>query len=299
MVKTFSKNERKISEVLSPGTTFLYKNERYTVTLVAKPYVNKGECKTDIFLEAQKQNGEKKEFKISYKQENAQFIENKVQADRAEALLGSEWKSIITNGTLSLKDKFEQRPIIFKSGKQNGSITLGWKYELLDSKSGDLSSKLSLTEEQVKKIYSGDNLPQDKKDATVKLSQDNKKVIKDSGIANFMLRTDDLSNAQNIINSLQTIDEYVNLHPDVYFACKALNYQSFKNKFDGDRALSVLINWHDKDNQLVPEFVYDNPLVRKGKEMADELIITMQKLGIENTNDITINYEYSVNQKKE
>ena len=294
MVKKFTKNERKIATVLSVGTTFIYEDEQYTVTLVAKPQVNHGECKTDIFLLAQKQNGESKEFKISYKQENAQFIENKIQADRAEALFGSEWKSIIMNGTLSIKEEFEKRPIIFKKGSRNGSITLGWKYELLDVKSGVLSAKLNLTKAQIKNVYSGKNLSQEKKDATVQ-----GKVIKDSGIANFMLRTDDLSNPQKIINNLQTIDEYVDLHPDVYFACKALNYRSFEKKYDGDRPLSVQIKWLNEENQLVPEFIYDQPLIKKGNEIANILISTMQNLGIENTDGITIDNVYLANRISE
>lgn len=294
MVKKFTKNERKIASVLSVGTTFKYEDEQYTVTLVAKPQVKHGECKTDIFLLAKKQNGELKEFKISYKQENAQFIENKIQVDRAEALFGSEWKSIIMNGTLSIKEKFEKRPIIIKKGLRNGSITLGWKYELLDVKSGVLSAKLNLTKTQIKDVYSGKNLSQEKKDATVQ-----GEVIKDSGIANFMLRTDDLSNPQKIVNSLQTIDEYVDSHPEVYFACKALNYRSFDKKYDGDRPLSVQINWLNKENQLVPEFIYDQPLIRKGNEIANILISTMQNLGIENTDGITIDNVYLANRISE
>lgn len=294
MVKKFTKNEREIATVLSVGTTFNYEDEQYTVTLVAKPQVKHGECKTDIFLLAMKQNDELKEFKISYKQENAQFIENKIQADRAEALFGSEWKSIIMNGTLSIKEEFEKRPIIIKKGSRNGSITLGWKYELLDVKSGVLSAKLNLTKTQIKDVYSGKNLSQEKKDATVK-----GKVIKDSGIANFMLRTDDLSNPQKIVNSLQTIDEYVDSHPEVYFACKALNYRSFDKKYDGDRPLSVQINWLNKENQLVPEFIYDQPLIRKGNEIANILISTMKNLGIENTDGITIDNVYLANRISE
>ncbi|HEM5303447.1 TPA: hypothetical protein U1361_001987, partial [Streptococcus suis] len=78
MVKSFNKNERKIANTLSIGTNFNYKGEHYEVTLIAKPLVSQGECKTDIYLEAKNDNNVKKEFKISYKQENAQFIENKI-----------------------------------------------------------------------------------------------------------------------------------------------------------------------------------------------------------------------------
>ncbi|HEL2314489.1 TPA: hypothetical protein TZM57_000085 [Streptococcus suis] len=294
MVKSFNKNERKIANTLSIGTNFNYKGEHYEVTLIAKPLVSQGECKTDIYLEAKNDNNVKKEFKISYKQENAQFIENKIQADRAKSLLGPKWKDIIQEGTFSIKEKFENRPIVIKKGSRNGSITLGWKYELLDVKSGELSSKLNLTEEQVKDIYSGKNLPSEKRDANVQ-----GQVIKDSGVANFMLRTDELDDAQQIIDSLQTIDEYVKQHPDVYFACKALNYRTFESKYDGDRPLAVQINWKEKDNELVPEFAYDEPLVKKGNVMAEILVKTLEKLDIQTTDEITKKYSYLVNRIKE
>ena len=95
MVKTFSKNERTIANTLSKGTTFVFEGEQYTVTKVAKPQVPSGECKTDIYIAASNIYGVTREFKISYKQENAQFIENKMKDSRAESLLGSDWKSII------------------------------------------------------------------------------------------------------------------------------------------------------------------------------------------------------------
>ena len=47
-----------------------------------------------------------------------------------------------------IKKEFECRPIIIKKGRFNGSITLGWKYELLDVKSGKLSTKLKLTKNE-------------------------------------------------------------------------------------------------------------------------------------------------------
>lgn len=281
MSKTFSMHERKIADTLKLGTTFKYRNSTYTVTNVAKPQVKSGECKTDIYLEAQSIDKDKVVFKISYKQENAEFIENKIKSDRALAILGENWQSIIITGTSKIKDEFENRHLIIKKGSRNGSITLGWKFELLDVKSGKLSAKLDLTEEQVKNVYSGENLPEDKKNAIV-----NDKVIENSGVANFMLRTDSLDDPQLIIDSLQTIDDYVKEHPDVYFACKALNYRSFKNKWDGDRPLAVQIEWKNQNNLLTPTFSYDTPLLRKGNEIANILINTLNELNIKNTDDI-------------
>lgn len=282
MGKTFSKNEHKIAETLSVGTVFYFKGEKLTVLRVAKPTVALGECKTDIYIEAEDNHSKKYEFKISYKQENAQFIENKMKAERAEALLGSDWMKIIKSGTTQIKKEFECRPIIIKKGRFNGSITLGWKYELLDVKSGKLSTKLKLTKKQILDIYSGENLPVDKKDAMVDGVR-----IPNSGVANYMLRTDELDDPQVLINSLQEIDEYVDEHPDVYFACKALNYRTFEGKFDGDRPLVVQIDWEVKEEKLLPVFSYDSPLIRKGNEMANKLSETLRELNINNTDDIS------------
>ena len=281
MAKTFSKNELKIARTLCQGTTFNFKGEQLTVRNVAKPQVTSGECKTDIYIEASNIHGDTREFKISYKQPNAEFIENKMKDSRAESILGSNWKSIIESGTKNLKSKFESKAIIIKKGQRNGSITLGWKYELLDVKSGQLSSKLNLSKEQIIDIYSGENLPEEKRNAEV-----NGKIIENSGIANYMLRTDKLNNPQDIINNLQTIEEYVEMHPDVYFACKALNYRTFDKRFDGDRPLAVQIDWENENGFLVPRYNYSDPLTRKGKEISKKLLVTLDSLGITDTNGI-------------
>ena len=65
MGKTFSKNEHKIAETLSVGTVFYFKGEKLTVLRVAKPTVASGECKTDIYIEAEDNHSKKYEFKIS------------------------------------------------------------------------------------------------------------------------------------------------------------------------------------------------------------------------------------------
>lgn len=45
------------------------------------------------------------------------------------------------------------------------------------------------------------------------------------------------------------IDEYIKAHSDIYFACKALNYRTFKQKYDGDRPLSVQVDWEVKEGK--------------------------------------------------
>lgn len=63
-----------MAKELSVGKTFTYRGQKYRITLVGK-----GECKTDICIKAKCSNCSEKEFKISYKKESPQFIENKIQ----------------------------------------------------------------------------------------------------------------------------------------------------------------------------------------------------------------------------
>ena len=78
---------------------------------------------------------------------------------------------------------------------------------------------MNLSTEQIIDVYSGTNISDDKKNATV-----NGTVIKNSGIANYILwesdYTDDL---QTTVDNLVSIEAYVDQHSEVFFACKALN----------------------------------------------------------------------------
>lgn len=163
MAKSFGIEERKIKEILSVGTAFTYKNTPYTVLESGKPTCYKGEPKTDIYLKASCENGVE-EFKISYKKENADFIENKMNSERAQLLFGDNWKKIIESSTLKIKSAFLNKPLIYKkkSGRTDkGAFTLGWKFELLNKSNGDFSDIITLSREQVIDVYAGTNLPDD------------------------------------------------------------------------------------------------------------------------------------------
>jgi hypothetical protein len=210
-----------------------------------------------------------------------------MSAERAEQLLGSDWSNIIENSTISISDRFEERMLIYKNKfkrTEKGAITLGWKFELLNKKSGDLSGKLLLTEEQVIDVYAGSNLSGEKRNAMV-----NGKVIENSGIANYILMNENVNSAQDVIDNMMPIKEYVKKYPDIYFACKALNYRTFKGKWDGDRPLSVQVLWNAKENRLVPKLIYDKPLIIKGNEVAGRLLQYMKLLNIKTTDDIDNN----------
>lgn len=286
MAKTFSESEKKIINMFQPETTFDYKGKTYKVTLAGKPTCKKGEPKTDIYIEAHNiLTSERTEFKISFKKQNADFLENKTNAERAAQLLGDNWSSIISTATENLRANFEERPLIYKNKfkrTEAGAITLGWKFELLNKASGELSSDMSLTHAQVVDVYAGTNLSSEKKDAIV-----NGTKIPGSGIANFILFEDKpINNAQEAINSLITINDYVIDHPKVYFACKALNYRTFHQKYDGNRPLGVYVKWYVENGKLSHKLCFKTPLLYGGHEAAKNLTDSLAQLNIKTTDEI-------------
>ena len=173
-MKDFKDAERKILSLMAVGSEFNFKKKHYKILLSGKPICKKGEPKTDIYILAQ--CGEEQiEIKISYKKENADFLENKISAERAEQLFGTDWKRVIENSTIAISDRFTERMLIYKNKfkrTEKGAITLGWKFELLNKKGGELSGKMLLTEAQVIDVYAGSNLSEDKRNA-----RDRKSVV--------------------------------------------------------------------------------------------------------------------------
>ncbi len=288
MAKHFSENERRICGYFKKDIIFKYNGTEYIVLEnAAKPTCDRGEPKTDIYVSTQNRlTGYNKAFKISYKQDNADFIENKTSAERAEKLLGPDWQGIIIESTSRLKSEFDRRTLIYKEkfGRTDkGAITLGWKFEILRVKSGELSNKLQLTENQKHDIYAGINLPDSKRNATV-----NGKIISNSGVADYIFEeVTEAKDAQDVIDGLKTIDEYLAIYPDLYFSCKALNYRTFRKKYDGNRPLSVFVDWKVKDGKLDYQLVYNRPLTTKGDEVFKRLEFALNELGVENTDNLT------------
>ena len=281
---TFGEAERKIASLLAEGNTFILNDISYTIVFSGKPVCAHGEPKTDIYVEAESEYGELIVVKITYKKENADFIENKTNAERAEALFGPYWQDIIIEATESIRDIFENKKLIYKSAvnrTEKGAITLGWKYELLNKSGGELSDVVELTFEQVVDVYAGTHISEEKRNASVK-----GEIIENCGIANCILMNDSVRTTQEIIDNLYSIEEYVKKHPTVYFACKALNYRTFRNKYDGNRPLSVYVNWFVENGKLSHELIFDNPLCVGGTEVANRLIRALDELGIDTTDNI-------------
>lgn len=80
---------------------------------------------------------------------------------------------------------------------------------------------------------------------------------------------DNVNSAQDIVNKMEYIKDYIIDHPEIYFGCKALNYRSKKKKIEGNRALSVQVDWFVKTDVLEALIEFEQPLMRKGNEIKN------------------------------
>lgn len=282
----FSDDERSLLNLFQNDKRFHFEGAQYRVIFADKPTCSSGEPKTDVFVRCADLNtGSERDIKISYKKDNADFLENKIKAERAKEIFGVNWCDIISSATKRLEYAFKNRQLIFKSREgrvEEGSITLGWKFEIVNCESGDLSNEIILTDEQKQDVYSGINLDVDKRNSIV-----NGEIVPNSGVADYILMTDELIDIQDVIDNIVSVKNYVQ-DKKFYFACKALNYRTLHNppKCDGNRPLAVQVDWSVVDGKLVPSLDFDHPLERKGYEMRDKLKEALDLIGVSNTNQL-------------
>ena len=261
--------------------------------LVGKPRPNGGgECKTDCFVELINSEANTVQYlKISIKQPNADFTGNKISAEIAENEFGANWSKVIFDHTCSIKEKFFNRKLIFyqKCARVDaGSITLGWRFELMNKSSGELSGKINVNRLS---HYSGDKLSINKRNSLIEGRE-----VTDSGVANIMLECfgKEVNSLSEVVDKLTSIEDYANRMPDLYFACKALNCRTLHSKpfkYDGDRPLCVQVYWeaNSSEKKLVPYILFNSPLQINGKAMRYALVTALRKLGCNNTNQIEKN----------
>lgn len=269
------------------NTEIMFEGEKYVIKECAKPRPNSGECKTDVYVKLQSDLSTR-ELKISVKQKNADFLENKIKYERAKEILGDNADNILNESINSLRDKFlSQYLIAFDKYKhtQAHSIKLGWKFEFVNKAGGDLCGKLAVTPDQLKEIYTGQNLPESKRNARV-----NNRVVADSGVANYILVVDPKRKytLKECIGLLTPIDEYVQNHPDVYFVCKALNCRATPDKWDGDRSLAVYVDWNIVDGKMTGKLIFDQPLKKMGNEIGNNLKTILDTFWISTKNFRTL-----------
>ena len=296
-LQSSQKSEKQIAELFQKGKSFVFKEIEYEVIEAGKPKcqraingVRGGEPKTDIYVKAISHVNQMLELKISYKKETADFIENKITAQRAEEILGSNWKEILKEKVLLVANEFLKKDIVYMDSKGSvakGSMTLGWRFELCDKVQGKISVNMDLNENQKREVYAGANRLKRYRDGII-----NGKVIENCGVANYILRKSIVTDIQEAVDNLKSIDEYLQIHKNVFMKCAAVNYKTIvdnKRKHiegNGLRRLLVYIQWFVKDGKLTPKVVFDEPLQYNGKEVSTSLLNAMSDLDIKNVDDL-------------
>lgn len=102
----FINTEHCVEKLFPVGTTFSFEGKKYQVALCGKPRPARGECKTDVYIKGIASDGEAREIKISVKQKNADFLENKMSFDRACEIFGKDASGIIIRGEKRCVSKF-------------------------------------------------------------------------------------------------------------------------------------------------------------------------------------------------
>lgn len=280
----FVKSEQQIIDLFPKGTNFTFDGKTYTVIACGKPRPFSGECKVDVYICGKAADGEIREIKISVKQNNADFLENKMSLSRAKEIFGEKAQEIIGDCLKSIEDMFISDYLVCfdRYGRtESHTMKLGWKFELINKLGGLKSGEMALTDEQKYDIFAGINLPPDKKNSRVDGVE-----IENSGVANYIIELDGQKlTMQKCLNSLQPIKEYAKKQT-IYFACKALNYRFDKCKWDGARPLAVYVDWSLNDGKLDGKLVFDKPLSHDGNEIGENLRVLLKQLEIERFEDL-------------
>lgn len=275
--------ERYIIELFKDSKDFFFENEKLKIVKIGKPRPKKGECKTDVYILALNEaNGKHKEIKISIKQNDADFLENKMSFERAVEIFGPRAKEILTESIKSVTDSFLEDFLVYFSKHirtEEKCIKIGWKFEFINKNGGKRSGKIELDREQKINVYSGSNLNNEKKNSKV-----NGEEIINSGVANYILEVENTTgDLSYYINNMLPIEEYAEKQ-EIYFACKAINYRAQKNKWDGNRPLSVYIDWRLEEGKIKAEFVMDKPLEIKANVIGLNIQKILKELKIDSNN---------------
>ena len=163
MAKNFIKTESSLVELINQNNFFIYKGVKFRQLICGKPRPkSSGECKTDIYVLGENcSSNERVEFKISVKQINAEFLENKIKLSRAIEILGKDAQEIICKSILPIQNDFINDNLIYFTDKKNdkvGNIKIGWKFELLNKISPLRSGTIILSDSQALDVYAGTNL---------------------------------------------------------------------------------------------------------------------------------------------
>jgi len=289
MKQEYSKTEDRIINLFEESKEFNYQGNIYKVLNVGKPKISGGgEPKTDVYVLTRNVSSYKeKEFKISVKQDDADFLENKLSLERATQIFGPDVKNRIIEWVNSVKEDFYDDFIISfkKQNKTAKGLKIGWRFDLTKKpKSKTKRSRLlQMTNSQKIDVFSGTTLNDIKKNARV-----NEVEIKDSGVPNLFLSVKKKDESLDFyIKKLIPIQEFA-IKDDIYFAFRAVNYLVEKDKYEKSRYLAVSIKWHLINNKINSQFIMNKPLEIKSNEVGENIKDILRKIKIDSNNFIEL-----------
>ena len=287
MSKDFIKSEKKIRKIINNNDEFKFNGNQYQLILCCKPTLegSGGEVKTDFFIRAKnKLNSEIEEFKISYKQPNWAFMENKVKKEIAEKIYGPNWSSIIQSQIEDIRKKetgnFEDAYLFYAFKKKKriypGSFTVGWRYEI--EKDSNRKLHANIIEDIAEQVYFSKGQHDRYRNALVEGEK-----IENSGVPNYYLEIDtkDIQDNDDIWNNIIPISHAMKGHvPCASFL--AQNYDPINNKQHGGnkRDLGVVVEWYADNKMLKYEIIYDRPLTTDSNSATNRLINALHSLGV-------------------
>lgn len=259
---TFIDHEADIRSLFKVGEDINFEGRDYKILGSFKPHTDTGgEPKTDIFVKIADSTGNHKAIKITYKKSNAEFLENKANEDRAKLILGDNYKSIIEDAAANLQISAREF-----HNEDKASYVLGYRLDIMSVPAAGYHPA-DLDSEKLKEIYSGVSIEEGKRNAIVDSER-----VKDSGVADYIVIGDKFQNAQDVVNSMVNIDDYVETNPKVYIAFKAINYFANDDKWDGNRPLALMVNWSkDVDGKLKGELSHNNVYATTCNPAVDKL----------------------------
>lgn len=289
----YFEKENDVLGLFKEGSVVEFAGRSFVVKTSDKPFAqsNKGEPKTDVYILLEdRMSGESKEIKISYKSENYQFLENKMNKDRFEAIFNTEEREIIT-ALLPVNERVDRKFEIAESDLLNEEtrMTLGYR---LDIMAADASGYMPIpvSEETMAEILSGGKLDESKRNGVI-----HGEVVKNSGVAEFILVGDKFESATEALSKMVPIKDYVKDPATriIGLAPKAVNLIPSKAKdfggdkikpWDGNRPLAIAIKWEKKNGKFIGSPDTTKPLFNSWASMVGESLLARVKKTVESAN---------------
>ena len=277
----FSDSEQKLRSVIS-NKSFIWNGEKFTTGKAYKPQKkgSGGECKTDCYVLATKISDKKKqEIKITYKMENASFVENKCKQKRVKTIFGEDWSNIIKKQINLIKEKFQKEPLFYLiqiGNTKQGSIKLGWRYEMEHNAKRTLGT--TIEEKIAKYVWENNSGNHEFRNCPV-----NGVKIKNSGVPNFAFikNAEKFNSIEDIFLDLIPIEDIIK-NGSITTAFTAQNYNPIRDYQGGGtkRDLSVPIDWSLKNGEATAKLIFDKPLEINSNIQLEKLKVVLEELEI-------------------